>query len=370
MHKEQPEKGSQKISFGIMGGGWRAEFYLRIAQALPDEFEVSEIWMRDEAKGRETEQRWGVKTTADLEGFLERRNFSFVVLSLSRSVAAEYIARLAGLDIPVLTETPPGVSLDELLRLYDSVGEAGRVQVAEQFIHQPMHAARLAVVSSGLLGGVSHVQVSAGHGYHGVSLIRHLLGVGFEEAEISGQQIVTPLIKGPGRNGLPQKEVLADSRQDLALLRFGGRSALFDFSYDQYFSWIRRHRILVRGHRGELEGREIRYLKDYRTPVTLELRRVDTGQDGNLEGYCHEGILAGSEWVYRNPFPGARLSDEEIAMAVCLRNMAKYVQGGPSFYSLAEASQDQYLSLLMAEAIETGETVTSVRQPWARDLLR
>lgn len=361
---------NRKIKFGLMGGGWRAEFYLRIAQALPDEFEVSEIWMRDEAKGREMERRWGVRTTSDLDGFLERQSYSFVVMSLSRNSAAEYIEKVAVRGISVLTETPPGVSLEELLRLYERVGKTGRVQVAEQFIHQPMHAARLAVVRSGHLGGISHVQVSAGHGYHGINLIRHLLGIGFEDAEISGTQIVTPLLQGPGRSGLPEKEVLADSKQDLVLLRFGGRSALFDFTYDQYFSWIRGHRVLVRGHRGELDGKTLRYLRDYRTPVTLELRRMDAGQDGNLEGYYHEGIIAGSDWVYRNPFPGARLSDEEIAMAVCLQKMGQYASGGPSFYSLAEACQDQYLSLLMAEAIETGQTVSSVRQPWAVPLER
>ncbi|MBQ4900383.1 Gfo/Idh/MocA family oxidoreductase [Paenibacillus sp. Marseille-P2973] len=365
MGEEQQGDRKRKITFGIMGGGWRAEFYLRIAQALPEEFAVSEIWMRDEAKAREMESRWGIKTTSDLDGFLGRRDFSFAVLTLSRSVAAEYIAKLAGRGIPVLTETPPGGSLDELLRLHDKVGSTNLVQVAEQFIYQPMHAARLAVVRSGLLGGISHVQVSAGHGYHGISLIRHLLGVGFEDAEISGRQIVTPLTQGPSRRGLPERETLADSKQDLALLSFGGRSALFDFTYDQYFSWIRRNRVLVRGHRGELEGREVRYLRDFRTPVTMELRRIDAGQDGNLEGYFHEGILAGAEWMYRNPFPLARLSDEEIAIATSLRNMGEYIEGGPSFYSLAEASQDQYLSLLMAEAINTGKTVTSVRQPWA-----
>lgn len=108
MGEEQQGDRKRKITFGIMGGGWRAEFYLRIAQALPEEFAVSEIWMRDEAKAREMESRWGIKTTSDLDGFLGRRDFSFVVLTLSRSVAAEYIAKLAGMGIPVLTETPPG----------------------------------------------------------------------------------------------------------------------------------------------------------------------------------------------------------------------------------------------------------------------
>lgn len=357
--------GQGKRIFGILGGGWRSEFYLRIAKALPELFEIGEMWMRDSRKAREMELKWGVKATSDLEGFLSRRAFDFAVVSLSRSAAPEYIIRLSEAGIPVLTETPPADSLEGLRYLYQRTHSGQGIQVAEQFIRQPLHAARLAVVKSGRLGGVSHVQVSAGHGYHGISLIRHLLGVGFEEAEISGEQLISPIVQGPGRAGLPSEELLVDSRQDLALLKFGGKSAVYDFSYDQYFSAIRRNRVLIRGYRGELEGTEIRYLKDYRTPVAIQMQRVDAGQAGDLEGYYHKGILAGGEWVYQNPFPGARLSDEELAMASCLLDMAAYTAGGPAFYSLAEACQDQYLSLLMGEAIRSGQTLISERQVWA-----
>lgn len=45
--------------------------------------------------------------------------------------------------------------------------------------------------------------------------------------------------------------------------------------------------------------------------------------------------------------------------------MGKYVAGGPSFYSLPEASQDQYLGLMMEKAIRSSELVRTVRQPWA-----
>ncbi|MFD1179474.1 Gfo/Idh/MocA family protein [Paenibacillus puldeungensis] len=356
-----------KIRFGIIGGGWRAEFYLRIAKALPERFEVAGIWVRDEEKSRELGGKWGVPTTSRLEDFLvqARRDYSFVVLSLTKVVTPEFLVRLAAEGIPVLTETPPAVDMEGLLRLYESVGPEAKIQVAEQFMFQPMHAARLAVAKSGLLGEVSHVQVSAGHGYHGISLIRHLLGVGFDEAEISGQRIVSPLIQGPGRNGLPSAEAVITSEQDIALIRFGDRTALFDFTYDQYFSPIRRHRVLVRGLRGEIEGTEIRYLRDFRTPVYVQLRRVDAGHGSSLEGYYHQGVLAGAEWVYVNPFGPARLSDEEIAIATSLERMGRYVQGGPACYSLAEASQDQYLTLLMLEAIKSGKTVKSTHQPWA-----
>jgi hypothetical protein len=53
-----------------------------------------------------------------------------------------------------------------------------------------------------------------------------------------------------------------------------------------------------------------------------------------------------------------------VAVAECLVRMAEYVQGGAEFYSLAEGCQDQYLSLLMAEAEQTGKTVSAETQVW------
>jgi hypothetical protein len=69
--------------------------------------------------------------------------------------------------------------------------------------------------------------------------------------------------------------------------------------------------------------------------------------------------------VYTNPVMPGRLFDDEIAIADCLLRMSAYVAGGPAFYSLAEASQDHYLSLLIHEAVTTGKPVRSTRQAWA-----
>jgi len=226
---------------------------------------------------------------------------------------------------------------------------------------------RLAAAGGGKLGTVTQAQVSAAHGYHGVSLIRHLLGVHFEEAKISAFQFASPILAGPGRSGPPAAEKIASSVQTIACLRFGDKLGVFDFTGDQYFSWIRSPRVLVRGERGEINNTTLRYLLDYLTPVELELRRVDAGQQGNLEGYFHKGILAGGEWVYRNPFAPARLTDDEIAVATCLAKMAEHVRGGAEFYSLAEAAQDRYLDILIARAVETSQQVEATRQPWATD---
>lgn len=60
-----------------------------------------------------------------------------------------------------------------------------------------------------------------------------------------------------------------------------------------------------------------------------------------------------------------RLTDDELANAVTLVKMSEYAAGGPSFYSLADASQDRYLDLCIAKAAASGEDVVATAQAWA-----
>ena len=48
--------------FAIVGGGWRAEFFLRVARALPDTLYAEAMVVRDPAKGKALEEEWGVQT--------------------------------------------------------------------------------------------------------------------------------------------------------------------------------------------------------------------------------------------------------------------------------------------------------------------
>ena len=356
-----------QTAFAIIGAGWRSEFYLRIAHALPDRFRVSGMVVRDAAKAAKVEEKWDVKTHRTLGALMEGAAPDFAVVCVAQAANAAVLREVADRDVPALVETPPAGDLADLLSLHELTERGAKVQVAEQYIFQPMHAARLAVVASGRLGKVTQAQVSAAHGYHGLSLIRHYLGVGFDECTIVGRRFASPIIAGPGRDGPPTEEKTKMSAQTLAWLEFGDKLGVFDFTGDQYFSWVRSPRVLVRGERGEINNGTVRYLQDFRTPVEFDLRRCDAGEDGNLEGYYHKGILAAGEWVYENPFVPARLSDDEIAIATSMDKMAHYVQGGPSFYTLAQASQDRYLDLMIEQAIKTGNPVAATRQPWASD---
>ena len=56
------------ITFSIIGGGgFRAQYYLRISQALPEQFRVSGMVVRDEAKGKALEELWHVATYRTLD---------------------------------------------------------------------------------------------------------------------------------------------------------------------------------------------------------------------------------------------------------------------------------------------------------------
>ena len=351
--------------FGIIGGGWRTEFFLRIAHALPERFAVTGMVVRDAAKGKAIEDKWGLPTYRTIDDLLSKCDLDFLVVCVSSASNAEVLRDVAQRGVPALVETPPGQTLEDLHRLHELTEKGAKVQVAEQYIFQPLHAARLAIVESGTLGTVTQAQVSAAHGYHGVSLIRHFLGVGCDECTVRATSFTSPLVAGPGRDGPPAEQKIKGSAQTIAWLDFGDRLGVFDFTGDQYFSWVRSPRVLVRGERGEINGETVRFLEDFRTPVTFDLRREDAGQQGNLEGSYHKGYLAGSAWAYRNPFAPGTLTDDEIAIATSLAKMGEYAAGGPSFYSLAAASQDRYLDLLIQDAAKTGEAVAAAPQPWS-----
>jgi predicted dehydrogenase len=353
------------IDFAIVGGGWRAEFFLRIARALPERFSIAGVVVRDAEKGRALEAKFGVATYRDIDALLRATTPGFVLVSVPQPAAPAIIAELAGRNLPILTETPPAPTLQGLLDLWKLVEGGARIQVAEQYIYQPLHAARLALVRSGKLGDPSFAHVSSCHGYHGISLIRHLLGTGFGNATVTARAFEAEIVAGPGRTGPAPAEKINRSRQVLAQLDFGDRLAIYDFTGDQYFSWIRSLSVLVRGSRGEIRDAVLRYLQDFATPMEIELRRQDKGLNGNLEGLWGKGILAGAHWAYQNPFPYAPLSDDEVAIATVLAGMQTYVEGGDPIYSFAEAAQDQLLSLAIDEALKTNAPVATTRQPWA-----
>jgi len=356
------------VKFSIIGGaGYRSQYYLRIAQAMPERFQVSGMVVRNEAKALDMERKWGVSTYRTLDQMLQNESPDFIVISVSGSEGLNYLHRLAEVGIPVLVETPPAPDLEGLELLHDKLLATGaRIQVAEQYQFHPTQEARLALIRSGRLGRITEATVSISHLYHGVSLIRKMLGISFENVKIRGMRFQSQWVEGPTRDGNPTEDRMIPLQRDLAWLDFGDRLGIYDFTKDQHRSWTRSNHLSVRGERGEIFDNRVMIQQESTVPLQLELKRINKGELENQEGYFLQGILCGESWLYENPFAPARLYDDEIAIAECLQKMAEYIDGGPEFYSVAEASQDHYLGMMIEKAILTGEIVETQRQRWAK----
>jgi predicted dehydrogenase len=340
--------GERPARIAVVGSGWRAEHFFRITGALPDRFELVGVAVRREAEAARLAEQ-GIEAVTEL-GRLDDLGADFVVVATSAEANVGVCEELAANGHSILLETPSGVNDEELDRMLLLEQGGADVQVAEQYPFQPLLAARLAVISSGRLGDITSADVSVAHGYHGVALIRAALGVGIDEFEVSAAEHHSTITIGPDRSGPPTEDGVQPSLRTLATIRFGDRVGIHDWCDDQYFSWIRSLRFVVRGTRGELDGHEVRYLLPDGTPVQQTLRRWDSGLEGNLEGPGHRGYLLGDEWVYRSPFPSAQLTDDEIAIATVLQRMSDHITDGSPVYSLEEAVHDTRIAIAITRA--------------------
>lgn len=93
-----------KIRFGLIGSGWRAEFYIRIAKALPEMFDLAAVMIRGKEKGEAFSEKFGVKVVNTLDELVEKEP-EFVVMAIKRGIVTENLITLFKRGIPVLTET-------------------------------------------------------------------------------------------------------------------------------------------------------------------------------------------------------------------------------------------------------------------------
>ena len=353
--------------FGVVGSGWRTRFFLRLARLAPAHLTVTGVVTRTAERGAQLEAEWDMPTFRTLPDLAAATKSDFVAASVPWPVTPEVTTEAVNLGLHVLAETPPAPDAHGLRDLWDAVGRSGRVQVAEQYLLMPGHAARLAVLRQGVIGDVTSVQVSSTHLYHATSMIRHMLGVGFQPATVVARAFPAPLVNPLSPRGWTGSEEPEELATTIAMLDFGaGRSGLYDFTDNQWWNPLRARRIVIRGSRGEIVDDTVVRLADATTPVTSTFARRQLGIDLNLEGVELAHISFDGQVVYRNPFPGARLSDDDLAVATILRDTAAWARGdGPEPYPLAEGCQDHLLGLAIEEAARTGTPVTTDRENWA-----
>lgn len=344
-----------KIRFGIIGAGWRAGYFCRIAKMLPEVFELVVVMARNIDKGRAFGEQFGVPAVQTLDE-LEAYDLDYVVLCVTRDANPEYLVQLFERNTPVLCETPPAMCVDDLEHIWEEAKKHNaKIQVAEQYFLQPLYKAWETVIGQGKLGEIQNMNISAVHGYHAVSLIRRYLGVGYENCKVSGKRYEFKVTNTGSRAGMHLDGQIVPSKRDRITFEFeSGKVAFFDFAGEQYLSFIRARQLTVQGTRGEIDDLEIRYLTDENIPIHTTLERRDLGVY-NIKDWEHHSIMLHDQYVYQNPFEHARLNDDELAIATCMYKMKEYLETGVEFYGLSDAMQDAYLSLVMEESLGNGE---------------
>jgi predicted dehydrogenase len=352
------------VRFAVIGSGWRTQFFLRLAAAAPERLEVVGVLARRAEAREQLGSRWGVRTVETIEGLLALQP-EYVAAAVSWEAMPVVTRELVDAGVKVLAETPPAPDLDGLRSLWHDVGASGLVQVAEQYPLMPGHAARLEVARRGVIGDPSAVQISSTHLYHAVSLMRAFLGAGTEEVVVNARRFEAPLVDPLTPAGWVADPQPVPRSTTIATIDFGsGRMGLYDFVDNQWWNPLLSRRIVVRGSLGEINGDAVTRLTAD-GPVTSPISYRRTGLDLNLEGNDVVNATFDGEVVYRNPWVGTRLSEDDIAVASILEDTGTWARGqGPEPYPLADACQDHAIGLAIGESARTGADVRVAAGPW------
>ncbi|HLM20324.1 MAG TPA: Gfo/Idh/MocA family oxidoreductase, partial [Propionibacteriaceae bacterium] len=165
----------------------------RLARQAPEHFTVTGIVTRSAERSEVVEREWGARSFRSVAELTSAEQPEFVIPRVPWAQMATTTIECVDQGLRVLAETPPAADLDGLRQLSSRVGQTELVQVAEQYLLMPAHAARRSLLREGVIGDVTSVQVSSTRLYHAVSMIRGMLDVGLGQVRVNAQSFIPPL---------------------------------------------------------------------------------------------------------------------------------------------------------------------------------
>lgn len=177
-----------KYHFIIIGSGWRALYYVRVAKALPEIFSLDAMYCRTQEKADLIAGQYQIHTTTSIEECVAYKP-DFAVVAVKKDAICDVSMEWLDRGITVLSETPAALDTDSLNKLY-SYYKCGKKQVvAEQYREYPNIKASLKLINEGIQDMISslmaglqerkdaspHLNLKAGK-WHGMILIRSSTG--------------------------------------------------------------------------------------------------------------------------------------------------------------------------------------------------
>ena len=333
------------LSYVIVGSGYRAEYFGRIAKTYPALFRALYLCRSSEKAGL-MKRHTGVEAVTDVDACLAFHP-DFIVIAVDRAHVADVAEEWIGRGFPIVTETPVGDTMEKLCRLWEAGQRGAKIVCCEQYHRYPLLAAGLEAVRQGLIGTPRSAYFSALHDYHAASIIRRALMTGKESCSMHGTKVVGTAAETDSRGGAVLDGRTVNESRDLVLAVFAsGKTALYDFAPVQYRSYIRTRHITVRGDRGEWNDTTVYGLDEHNRPF----RRMLTPEIPEKYRCLDSQALRDLRRAWRPELILDTLQDE-FAIATILLDMGEYLAGGDAPYPLWEAVEDVRFWMRLRETV-------------------
>jgi predicted dehydrogenase len=364
----------ESIRVAIIGTGNRSfAFYGPVIKQLQGVQLVS-VWGRSRDSAQRLGESLDVPSYTDLDQLIRETSPQIGVVSVNYGANGQVGLMAVEHGLHVLLETPIAHKLSEA----DAIIEAARqrnlkIEIAEQFYRRPLEQIKLALIASGLFGRV-HTSFNdfAGHGYHGISVMRSYLGFDARPVQVVGAVRDYPLEAYYSRlagNYVPRNET-----QEHGIIELDdGRLGIFHWTsvaYDSPIRWWRSSRFLAEKGMGitvgaglDVEEKLALLAPGGEAPrfITLE-RRWERNDGGALEAIiAHTGDPDLPIIRWDNPFllpekgHSPQWHDDEIGVAGCIMSIVNAVHDNtePSYGAL-EGRLDQELILAIRQSSAQG----------------
>lgn len=363
------------VRVAIIGTARRSDYlYGPLLQALPGEVELVAIWGRSPDSARRLGESLHVPWYTDLDRLIRETSPQVGVVSVSYSANGQVGLMAVEHGLHVLLETPIAHQLSEADAIMATAAQRGlKIEVAEQFHRRPLEQIKLRLLASGLFGRVySSFNDFAGHGYHGVSVMRSYLG--FDAAPVSVVGAVQKYELTPHWSRLSNTHSTRTETQEHGMITFAdGRLGIYHWTnvgYDSALRWWRSSRFLAEKGMGITVGAgfDVHEQLSLLAPggaapraITIERQweRVDGGALVAIVAHTGDPDLPIVRWD--NPFAppvkghGVEWHDDEIGVAGCLMSLITAVrESAEPSYGPAQARLDQEIVLAIRESSQKG----------------
>lgn len=323
------------VNFVLFGTGWRAEFYMRIAEASPD-FNLNAIYTHSEERRDEIAKR-GFKVFTSIEETL-LNNHDIVVIASGYEGLIPLLDNLNERGSVIACETSFLKLGDKEL---DYITKHIKGYALEQYWHTPLYASIKEALP--LIGNVESVYLSALHNHHAASIARYI----FKDEAIKDVRTLSETkatcIKTGSRKGREISKEIEEYKRRICQIEYeSGKVFINDFSSNQYHSNIIPSRIEIRGENGVITEKGVTYVQSNGYTSTLPFI-FHRGSDKINEPMTLSHVTLGERTVFINQFYPTSLNDDEIAIAT----MLKEIKDNKKSYTIKDAIEDAKLGKLL-----------------------